>query len=346
MYFLDVWQHSELFKNYDFSKIDEKVKFIQENRLNFEEFNKTIKELNNRIDIDFIKDSELIEGNQVFELKDISYDEDYEELYETNIFTKKVKNPTIDDFFLGEYRTILKNGRLTIYRKDQKTGIIHKFNCSMPKHLSALKNALDTARKENAQIEEGKKVPITTKFIQNMHEKMFEDYIQINSRLAFNRHDIIRPEGYGKYRRTIQINGQEHKYNVEVQGTNWTPTDSDEVEKEMNILLDHFNNSTLHPIIKAVLFKVCFIRIHPFRDGNGRLSRLLLNYILVRNGLPTVTIRGTHKDEYFNALDTAIETNNYSQIIEMVTKEINQRLNQYHCLYYKLDLNKQNTNSI
>ena len=158
--------------------------------------------------------------------------------------------------------------------------------------------------------------------------------------------EIIKPEGYGKFRRTIQVNGKEHKYNVDVAGTNWTPTDSDYVEQEMNTLIDNYNNSELHPILKAVIFKVCFIRIHPFRDGNGRISRVLLNYMLVRHGLPTVTIRGTHKDEYFNALDTAIENNDYTQIINLVTHELKQRLDQYYCLYHKLNLeNKQEINN-
>ena len=339
MNILEIWNHPELFENYDFSHIDDEVQFIQNKRNEFEIFNKTIKELNNRIDIDFIKDSELIEGNQIFELKDISFDEEFEELYETNIFNKKVKNSKIDDFFLGEYRTFLKNGRLTIYRKDPLTNNIYKFNCSIPKHLSTLKYALDLARKENALIEQGNKVDISTKFIENMHEKMFEDYIQINLRLSKTRSEVIRPEGYGQFRRTIQVNGQEHKYNVAVEGTKWSATDSDDVKNEMETLIENYNNSTLHPILKAILFKVCLIKIHPFRDGNGRLSRILLNYMLVRNGLPTVTIRGTHKDEYFEALDTAIETQDFSKIIELLINNLNQRLNQYLTLYHKLDLN-------
>ena len=41
MNFLEIWQHPELFEDYDFSAIDEKVKFIQEKRIEFEDFNKT-----------------------------------------------------------------------------------------------------------------------------------------------------------------------------------------------------------------------------------------------------------------------------------------------------------------
>ena len=52
----------------------------------------------------------------------------------------------------------------------------------------------------------------------------------------------------------------------------------------MENLIDNYNNSNLHPILKAFLFKVCFIKIHPFRDGNGRMSRLLTLLLLYKNG--------------------------------------------------------------
>ena len=149
----------------------------------------------------------------------------------------------------------------------------------------------------------------------------------------------IKPEGYGKFRRTILINGTEHEYNVEVEGCSWNPTKSSMVADEMSQLVEYYNNSDLHPIIKAAIFKACFVKIHPFRDGNGRLSRLLLNYMLIRNGYPTITIRGVNKDSYFDALDTAIENEDYSKLISLITRELNQRCNQYLSLMNKLNLN-------
>jgi len=339
MNFLEIWEHPELFADYDFSELDSKITFIQNLRKENELYHKVIKELNNRIDLDFIKESELIEGESNYALRNINYDENCEDLYETDIF-KKVKNAKIDDFFFGEYRTILKNGRLEIYRKDFTTGNIYLYKSGMPKHLTALKDALNTARIEQALIENGSKVDVTCSFIENLHKELFEDYIQINTRL--NRipgGPPITPAGYGEFRKTVFINGNEHKYNVEVDGAGWVPTDSNDVEKEMQKLVNYYNNSTLHPILKAVIFKACFVRIHPFRDGNGRTSRIILNYMLVRNGIPTVRIRGTHKEEYFDALDTAIIENDYSKIINLIKTELDRRCNQYLSLIEKINLN-------
>ncbi len=340
MNILDIWENSESFQDYDFSDLDQKVQYIEQLRKKYPIYDKVIKELNNRVDIDYIKDSELLEGNEIAELKDINFDEDFEELYETNIFDKRVRNSSIDAFFFGKYSTVLKKGRLIIYRKDPVTGKLHKFDCGMPKHLKALKSSLETARKELYLTQSGTKTPVTAKFIEKKHEELFQDYILINTRMSrFPGEPPIKPEGYGKFRRTIFINGNEHKYNVEVEGARWQPTDSNEVRNEMDQLIQFYNNSRLHPIIKAAIFKVCFIKIHPFRDGNGRLSRILLNYMLVREGFPTVTIRGENKDLYFDALDSAIENEDFSKLIKHIENEVRQRCNQYLELIKKLNLN-------
>ena len=106
----------------------------------------------------------------------------------------------------------------------------------------------------------------------------------------------------------------------------------------MDKLIKKYNESTLHPILKAVIFKACMIQIHPFRDGNGRTSRLMLNYMLVRNGYPTVTIRGNHRDKYFAAMSDAISSNNFNELVEMIEKELNQRCKQYISVIDKLKL--------
>jgi len=48
-----------------------------------------------------------------------------------------------------------------------------------------------------------------------------------------------------------------------------------------------------------------FERIHPFRDGNGRAGRLVLNLLLLRYGFPTVTISAHIGDDYHRALTIA-----------------------------------------
>src|SRR5690348_17192595 len=57
-----------------------------------------------------------------------------------------------------------------------------------------------------------------------------------------------------------------------------------------------------HPIIHAAKHHAGFERIHPFVDGNGRVGRLLLNFILVQAGYPPAVILATQRQRYLRAL--------------------------------------------
>jgi Fic family protein len=46
----------------------------------------------------------------------------------------------------------------------------------------------------------------------------------------------------------------------------------------------HLDAGELHPLISLALFIVVFLEIHPFQDGNGRLSRILTTLLLLRAG--------------------------------------------------------------
>ena len=61
----------------------------------------------------------------------------------------------------------------------------------------------------------------------------------------------------------------------------------------------------LHPIELAALLHYKFVRIHPFDDGNGRISRLLMNYVLFKHNLPPVIIKSADKINYLFALNQA-----------------------------------------
>lgn len=66
---------------------------------------------------------------------------------------------------------------------------------------------------------------------------------------------------------------------------------------------DEEHKKQLSPIELASLFHYRYIRIHPFEDGNGRVSRLLVNYILHRHGYPMIVVKSADKTNYLTALN-------------------------------------------
>lgn len=64
----------------------------------------------------------------------------------------------------------------------------------------------------------------------------------------------------------------------------------------------------LHPLLRIAVFNVVFLAIHPFQDGNGRLSRVLTNLLLLRSGYSFVSCSSLesviehNKEAYYLAL--------------------------------------------
>lgn len=77
----------------------------------------------------------------------------------------------------------------------------------------------------------------------------------------------------------------------------------------------------LEPVSIAAIFHYKFIRIHPFDDGNGRLARILMNFILMKFALPPVVIKTQDKENYFAALQKA-DGGAIEDFIDYITKNL------------------------
>ncbi len=76
----------------------------------------------------------------------------------------------------------------------------------------------------------------------------------------------------------------------------------------------------LHPVHLAAEFHYKFVCIHPFDDGNGRVARLIMNYILLKHNYPMVIIKSEDKENYLTALQKA-DTGNLLALIEYIEKQ-------------------------
>ncbi len=83
----------------------------------------------------------------------------------------------------------------------------------------------------------------------------------------------------------------------------------EETAAKMGDLMDFYRtNSTnreTHALWLATMIHYKFVRIHPFDDGNGRVARLIMNYILLKNNFPPLIIKSADKKGYLKALHMA-----------------------------------------
>jgi len=107
----------------------------------------------------------------------------------------------------------------------------------------------------------------------------------------------IDDQNAGKYR-----TGQ-----VRVAVATFMPPSAQEIQTMISKLLQTVsqNPDELRPIELAAFFHHKFVYIHPFLDGNGRTARLLMNFILMRNGYPFTVLLKVDRPKYLRALSEA-----------------------------------------
>lgn len=116
--------------------------------------------------------------------------------------------------------------------------------------------------------------------------------------------------------------GKYRSENVVISGAKHIPPKSYEIGDLMQRLVAEYQNEwkAFHPIVRATLIHGEFVKIHPFIDGNGRTSRLLLNFELMKNGYPPVIIKNEQRANYYDVLDLAHTTMNYEPFLELISK--------------------------
>lgn len=120
--------------------------------------------------------------------------------------------------------------------------------------------------------------------------------------------DAITPDGQATQRKIKIGEYKEHPNSVRLQnGEIFHYTSPVDTPIQMGELIDWYRreDGKLHPLELAALLHYRFVCIHPFDDGNGRVSRLLMNFVLLQNNFPPLVIKSNDKSEYLRALHQA-----------------------------------------
>jgi len=143
--------------------------------------------------------------------------------------------------------------------------------------------------------------PISEADIRNLHKMILVEPYAIRAQTAdgLPTTKIINPGEYKTLPNHVQTaTGETHYYA--------TP---EETPAKMQELMDWYyrvsNHTEIHPVVTATLFHHKFVSIHPFDDGNGRMSRILMNLILMQMGYPPVVILLSDSQKYYALLGGA-----------------------------------------
>lgn len=103
------------------------------------------------------------------------------------------------------------------------------------------------------------------------------------------------------------VAGRLRSHQVAISGSRFLPPSPVEVQPLMSEFFSWYarNRGRLHPVELAALSHLKLVTIHPFSDGNGRISRLLMNFVLKRHGYPMLNIRYGNRSSYYSALERA-----------------------------------------
>ena len=146
-----------------------------------------------------------------------------------------------------------------------------------------------------------KEAPLTQNFIRTLHQTLLrEDYTVYRNLPGGVLTSYVIHAGEYKTRPNSVIT----RY-----GDRFEYASPEETPSLMADLVDWYNKAEkegkLSPVELAALFHYRYIRIHPFEDGNGRIARLMVNFILTRHDYPMIVVRSRKKSEYLEALHQA-----------------------------------------
>lgn len=146
-----------------------------------------------------------------------------------------------------------------------------------------------------------KEMPLTQNFIRSLHKTLLsEDYTVYRDLPGGVQTSYTVHAGTYKTRPNSVITSYGERFEY---------ASPEETPGLMTDLVDWYNaaerEGRLSPVELAALFHYRYIRIHPFEDGNGRIARLMVNFILSRHDYPMIVVRSRKKSDYLEALHKA-----------------------------------------
>lgn len=211
------------------------------------------------------------------------------------------------------------------------------FDIEYAHHSTAMEGNTLTLIEAKAVIEDG--ISIGGKKLREIyevanHNKAF-NYVKekiagncpLDENLIKDFHEIIMEN--------IMAGGIYRSCDVAITGASHTPPTPNEMYSQIKYFYQELNNkASINAIELAAWTHAEFVRIHPFTDGNGRTSRLIMNYQLMRGGFLPININTQDRVRYYECLDEYAANRELAPFTDFVAELEEKRITQYLNIFF------------
>ncbi|MEK6973153.1 MAG: Fic family protein [archaeon] len=186
-----------------------------------------------------------------------------------------------------------------------------------PKEIELLLSENISPNKPLDEVLEAKSAEKTLAYVKQQKEELSQSILLQIHEIYFGN---TKPAIAGKYK----------THQNKVRGSHFETTPPQFVLTDMkNYFMEYESlKKELHPLELAAWIHWKLVRIHPFQDGNGRTARIIMNFILHKNGYAMIDIKTKEKHQYFTALEKCHYNNNARALaIRLVRRFKKQYLN-------------------
>ncbi|OJU11544.1 MAG: filamentation induced by cAMP protein fic [Clostridiales bacterium 43-6] len=174
------------------------------------------------------------------------------------------------------------------------------------------------------------------------HNKAFA-YIQKRIKQNKSLDENIIKDIHSILMENIMVGGIYRNVDVYISGAQHTLPSPQEMDIQIkNFYMDLISKNDLNPVELAAWAHADFVKVHPFTDGNGRISRLIMNYQLMANGFLPISMAKESRLEYFKALESYSLSGNIESFLDFISNLESARLDFYIKTIDNCIANKQN----
>ncbi len=225
---------------------------------------------------------------------------------------EEVKKEFVAEIYRRRWIPLLESIRKN-YRREEKTipptlreKQSHQFSIRFTYDTNRIEGSKLTLRETADLLERGitpKNKPLADVKEAEAHEKLFTDILEYKKDLTLQTILYWHKRLFEPTKPDIAGNVRSHQ--VAISGSKFMPPSPVELNP---LLSDYFrwynkNKEKLNPVELAALAHLKLVTIHPFADGNGRISRLAMNFILNKKNYPLLNIPYENRTSYYNALE-------------------------------------------